>query len=113
MRILRDQTRPLSGLQLTAMLRDEEYPASPSLVFRAIRRLIDRGAIRKILVAGGYAPIREDFAIRLFCSRCGKLREIPCTETFDALDHVAATLGFGVLDHIVEVEGLCGRCAGC
>lgn len=112
LRILQDQPRPLSGLELAEILREEGDLASPSLVFRAIRRLIDRRAIRKILVAGGYAAVREGCTIRLFCSQCGDLREIPGTETFDALDSAAAASGFGVSNYIVEVEGICRRCVG-
>jgi len=93
------------------MLRSEGYLVSPSLVFRAIRRLVDQGSIRKVLVAGGYALVREDRAITLFCGQCGGLYDIPCVEAFDALDHAAAANGLAASRYIVEIEGRCSRCA--
>ncbi|MFT7949391.1 hypothetical protein ACMYLL_23270, partial [Salmonella enterica subsp. enterica serovar Enteritidis] len=42
---------PLGGLELVERLRDGGDPAAPSLVFRALRQLVDAGKVQKLLLA--------------------------------------------------------------
>lgn len=110
LRLLRGEARPLSGTKLTELLRKEGYVVPSSLVFRAIRRLLDNKAIRKIQLAGGYVIRGPAPRISLCCSRCGAWEEIAHDLSFAGLDAAAEELGFTVFDHIVEAVGTCGRC---
>ena len=83
---------------------------APSLVFRELRKLVDRKAIRKIWVARGYMRGSDAPAIALFCKGCGSVVEIACDETFDALDRLAAHQGFSVSRVILELPGVCWAC---
>lgn len=110
LRILQGQRRPLSGRQLAEKLRDEGNAVPLSMIFRAIRRLIDREVVRKILVAGGYAPVREKLVAVLWCRECGELTEMHCAEAFDELESLAAAAGLTDPRYSVEFAGLCARC---
>ncbi len=110
LRLLQDHDpRPLTGLGLAAMLRAEGHAAPASLVFRAIRRLIDRGLVRKIHVASAYAPVGDSCAIILWCRACGEVTEIESADGFARLRRAAA--GLADARYIVELAGRCSRCA--
>ncbi|MFA6114447.1 MAG: transcriptional repressor [Sphingomonas sp.] len=102
--------RPLSALELRQIFHRQGDPIGPNLIFRGIRQLVERGAIRKVLVARGYAPGSGECRVTLFCRQCGQVTEITCADAFDALDEVAMAGGFAVSRHIVEVSGVCGSC---
>ncbi|MBC9032665.1 hypothetical protein IAG41_09700 [Sphingomonas sp. JC676] len=110
LQILRDERRPLSGRELAERLRYEGNAVPLSMIFRAIRRLIDREVVRKILVAGGYAPVSEKLVAVLWCRECGELTEIHCAEAFNELGNLAAAAGLTDPRYFVEFAGLCARC---
>ena len=112
LRILQDRRRPLSGHRLAEKLREEGIAVPLSMIFRAIRQLVDRGAVRKILVAGGYAAVGEKLAVLLWCRKCGDLTEVHCAEAFEELGNLAASAELGDPLYCVELAGLCARCAG-
>jgi hypothetical protein len=89
LRLLRDAARPVGGLELTDLLGRDGYIVASSLVFRAIRRLLDRNAIRKIQLAGGYVIRGPVPRISLCCSRCGAWDEIAHDFSFARLDAAA------------------------
>lgn len=109
LRALERADRPLSALELTHLLRSRGFPVPPSQVFRAIRELVDRGAVRKILVAGGYLPATAN-ALALFCRECGKVTDTPCPAAFDGLEREATAKGFSISRPMVEVSGVCAEC---
>ncbi|MEP9357719.1 hypothetical protein [Sphingomonas sp. KR3-1] len=110
--ILRQRAEPLTGVQLTELLRAEGQAAPLSAVFRAIRRLVDRGLARKIWIARAYVAVSAAAIIALHCRRCGALCEVEGTGVHEALDRLAAVRGFRAATAIVEVPGLCWRCRG-
>lgn len=105
------QPYPLTGLQLVERLQAEGDTVSVSQVYRALRRLVEDGAIRKILVAGGYAPVWQEPAILLWCRTCGALREIPCPAAFARLHRIAETAGMTDTRCRIEVPGTCADCS--
>ena len=111
LRMLIDAGRPLSGTQLRELVREHGLSVQQSLIFRAIRQLIDRGTIRKIWAAGGYAPDGGGPTITLVCRQCGRVVEIAHDETFVALGQMAAVEGFAISRPIVEVSGICAACS--
>ena len=111
LRLVEKAGRPIAGGELSELMREEGLAVPSSMTFRALRQLIDCGAIRKILLARGYACSTTDPMIALVCSRCGEVAEIACAETFDGLDRLAAAAGFAASRQIVEVPGVCRDCA--
>lgn len=102
----------MGGQEITEKMRREGISAPPSLVFRALRGLLDRGDIRKVHVARGYVRARYGLAATLFCSQCGKVCEVACPEPIKALEEAARLRGFVVSRYILEVCGICCVCAG-
>jgi len=112
LRLLQDAPRPLGALELEKLLHQQGETVPPNTVFRALRELIDRGTIRKVMVARGYAVGSGAERISLFCRECREVTEAAGANIFDALDDLAAASGFSVARHIVEVAGMCAACAG-
>lgn len=112
LRLLQNAARPLGALEIEKLLFGEGEIVPPNTVFRALRELIDRGMIRKVMVARSYALGSGAQKISLFCRACGNVTEVAGDHLFDALDDLAAASGFIVSRHIVEVASLCDRCAG-
>lgn len=111
LRLLRDQSGPTSALRLTEMIHAEGHAVQPSLVFRALRRLTDMGAVRKVELARGYVVAGETPAIDLVCRACGGLTASEAGALHAALRDAVAATGFAAARQIVEVTGLCARCA--
>ena len=110
LRLLTNQTRPSSGLQLADMMRGEGHIVPLSQVYRTLRLLADSGSIRKVYLANGYIIAGETAAIDLYCQSCGVLTIIATTEEVDDLCRVAGTAGFNVLRLVVEISGVCRDC---
>lgn len=108
--LLEREGRPLSGLVLIEMLRAEGKDIAASLVFRALAKLCDQGAVHKLLLARGYVRARSDHEIYLCCTGCGAIGLVVDEKPFDALHRVAAARGFRVRRPLVEIAGLCGSC---
>ncbi len=72
LRLLQDAPRPLGALEIEKLLFEEGETVPPNTVFRALRELIDRGMIRKVMVARGYALGSGAQRISLFCRACGE-----------------------------------------
>lgn len=108
--LLAHHPRPLSGLELVALLQAEGDMVSASQVYRALRRLTDEGAARKILVAGGYLPVGQEAAL-LWCRGCGKVEAAACPDAFRRLNALARRAGLAGPNCRIEVPGLCADCA--
>ena len=57
-----------------------------------------------------YIPCAPEHHHHLVCRGCGTLEEIPAEDVEAGIKRIAATRGFTVLGHTLEVEGLCPRC---
>lgn len=110
LQLLQGQRRPLSGRELAEKLREQASPVPLSMIFRAIRLLIDRGKVRKILVAGGYALVSERLVLVLWCRECGELTEMRCAEAFEHLETIVAAANLTEPRYFIELEGICARC---
>jgi len=111
LRILIERAEPLTGLQLSALLRDSGRAVALSAVYRAIRELVDRGAARKIWLLRAYVSPCGGQAIECCCRRCGAHVRAEGAATHAALGRIAAERGFRVSGTIVEVPGLCAECS--
>ena len=108
--LLRRERRPLGGLALAGLLRNEGEVVTSNLVFRALRDLVRQGAIRKLHLAGGYVVAGEDREIDLLCTQCGMIGTVRDENAFVALAKAAEAAGFRVRLPVVEVAGICSRC---
>jgi Fur family zinc uptake transcriptional regulator len=110
--LLEREERPLTGQMLTEMLRAQGEIVAASLVFRALRKLVERGTLHKLLTGRGYVPTRAPEAIYLHCTGCGAVGRIVHEATFLKIAEAAERSGFRVTRPIVEVAGRCEHCSG-
>ena len=107
---LEREERPLTGLMLTEMLREQGEVVAVSLVFRALRKLVERGTLHKLLLSRGYVPTRSPNEIYLHCTTCGSVGRIANEESFLKIEDAAERCRFRVTRPIVEVVGRCAHC---
>jgi Fur family zinc uptake transcriptional regulator len=112
LRLMKRGRRPLSALALTARIAREGRVVPASMVFRAIRKLIARGSIRKVHVARAYAIGGEAAGISLVCGKCARLSEVPGGDVLRALERIASAGGFSASRYVIEVLGTCSACKG-
>lgn len=108
--LLEREERPLTGLILTEMLREQGEVVAVSLVFRALRKLVECGTLHKLLLSRGYVPTRSPNEIYLHCTACGSVGRIANEETFLKIEGAAEHSRFRVTRPIVEVVGRCVHC---
>jgi Fur family transcriptional regulator, zinc uptake regulator len=109
--LVQSYPRPLTGLELVELLRRAGEGVAPSQVYRALKRLIEDGAVCKVLVAGGYVRAGPEPAMLFWCRECGTVTAVPCPELFARLEAGAMAAGKDEVRCVVEVPGLCAGCA--
>jgi Fur family zinc uptake transcriptional regulator len=108
--LLEREDRPLTGLMLTGMLREQGEAVALSLVFRALCKLVERGVVHKLLTSRGYVLTRSANEIFLSCTVCGAVGRVVNEEPFRRIEAAAERSGFRVTRPIVEMVGRCPRC---
>lgn len=108
--LLEREGRPLTGLMLAEMLREQGEVVAVSLVFRALRKLVECGILHKLLLSRGYVPTRSPNEIYLHCTACGTIGRIANEESFLKIEAAAERSRFRVTRPIVEVVGRCAHC---
>lgn len=97
---------------------EEVWGASPSVgratVYRTLRLLTDLGVLCKVVMEDGtprYRPSVGAHHHHLVCVTCGQVEEFAhCVEA--VLESLRRRTGFRLLNHRMEVYGLCPRCRG-
>jgi Fur family transcriptional regulator, zinc uptake regulator len=109
--LLACEERPLTGLMLTGMLREQGETVTLSLVFRALCKLVEHGIVHKLLTSRGYVLVRSRNEIYLSCTVCGAVGRVVSEATFRRLDAAAERSGFRATRPIVEMVVQCSRCS--
>ena len=108
---LEREGRPLTGLMLVEMLQDQGEIVAASLVFRALRKLVERGTLHRLLTGRGYVPTGAPKEIYLYCTACGTVGRIAHEASFHKIAEAAERSRFRMTRPIVEVAGRCARCS--
>ena len=108
--------RPTGAYELIEALRIENSrPVGPPTVYRALGFLMAHGLVSKIECLNAYVPCvhpeRGHDCLFFICSSCGASVELEDPRIGGLLAEDAAALGFAVKRRMVEVEGMCARCA--
>jgi len=116
--ILIEAGRPVGAYEMIELMADAKgkRPA-PISVYRALGYLLDNGlahrlASKNAFVVCGHAHGAEEPVIFLICEKCGDVREATSPRLSEALGALAAGEGFAPRTRVVEIAGLCARCAG-
>ncbi len=119
--LLLDAERPLGAYALMERLRAATRRAvAPPTVYRALGFLVEQGLVHRIerldafavcsaVARGGGAHAHAHQF--LICRGCGTALELRDASVARALSRAAARSGFAAAHAVVEVEGLCARCA--
>jgi Fur family zinc uptake transcriptional regulator len=104
-------SRPLSANALAERARRHGIHVYSSQVFRGLDRLCRRQLAHRVELAGGYVA-GDSRRAAMVCESCGSFRQLDAESAFAELDDVARAKGFSIARYVVEVPGLCERCAG-
>jgi len=100
--------------EMLDLLREEDYDFEPRFVKQCMNRMVDLGFAQKTQFEG--QPIRYEHRHlgkhhdHLICTKCGKIVEF-ADETMERLQiDIAARSGFHMLQHRMDIYGLCSQC---
>jgi Fur family ferric uptake transcriptional regulator len=98
------------------VVRAKDPRVGYTTVYRTMKILMDCGLAREIELADGVKRYEHlynhEHHDHMICMQCGKSIEFydPGIEALQ--DEASAQLGFKVLDHRLQIYGLCGDCRG-
>jgi len=100
--------------EMLHLLREKDYDFEPRFVKQCMNRMVDLGFAQKKQFEG--QPIRYEHRHlgkhhdHLICTKCGKIVEF-ADETMERLQvEIAARSGFHMLQHRMDIYGLCSQC---
>lgn len=108
--LLNHASRPLSAYDMVRNLQSAK-PITPTIVFRALARLLNDHAICRIETRSAYMMAPSQPGILMLCETCGDCVVGPNSDVIEALNTLAVKAGFRPSAHIVEVRGMCRICA--
>ena len=100
--------------QMYRLLREKGYDYDPEFVRHCMKRMVDLGFAQKKQFEG--QPVRYEHRHlgrhhdHLICTKCGKIEEF-ANEDLERLQlKIASGQGFHMLQHRMEIYGLCSEC---
>lgn len=106
----------LSADDLLERVRARERGIGPATVYRTLKLLREAGLARGMSAGDGLAryepPGRGGHHDHLICRGCGRIVEFENDQIEALQERVAARHGFTVVDHRLELYGVCGACRG-
>jgi Fur family ferric uptake transcriptional regulator len=98
------------------VVRQKDSRVGYTTVYRTMKLLADGGLAREIDLADGITRYEHlynhEHHDHMICMQCGKSIEFYDPEIETLQDEASAQLGFKVLDHKLQIYGLCGDCRG-
>lgn len=106
---------PVKAYELLDQLKREHAGAAPPTVYRALEFLMEQGFVHRIESLNAYLscphPAHRHPSQFLICDTCGVTMELEDAETEQRLFAQARAQGFKPSRQVIEVRGLCARCA--
>lgn len=120
LRLIAEETgQPIKAYDLLEKVRLSDGPGAvaPPTVYRALDFLMMNGFVHKLesinaFVACHHPDSAQHSVPFLICSRCHRAVEMEDAEIVTVLESRARALGFMPQRQVLEVHGLCERCAG-
>ena len=114
--ILAESSAPLGAYAIIEQLsRREGKQIAPPTVYRTLEFFLEHGFLHKIQSRNAYAPCEHlghaHHGALLLCEKCGRSDEIEDMGLDHLLRETAARAGFAPHRQMVELLGLCRRCA--
>jgi len=107
--------RPVGAYEIMDAMREGPRVVAPPTVYRALEFLLEQGLIHKIeslhAFVGCDHPEHPHFSEFLICLECGGVAELKDDAVERSLASVTRESGFLPRRRVVEVMGICARCA--
>jgi Fur family zinc uptake transcriptional regulator len=115
-RILADADKPMTAYDIIPILSKKlEHTIAPTTVYRALNHLTEHGTVTRIESRNAYVlcqhPHESHDCLFFICRSCGVATEAPDNKVSRLLHKEADMLGFDVSRQILEIVGLCTKCA--
>ena len=106
--------KPLGAYDMLAVLAAEGRSAAPPTVYRAREFLLEQGLVHRLSSLNAFVgcsrPGHTGSGQFLICRSCGNAAELNDSGVERAITRSAASQGFDVDGHTVEVSGICPEC---
>ncbi|MBU5669353.1 transcriptional repressor [Peptoniphilus sp. MSJ-1] len=110
--LLHQSKIPMNTEEIFAEVDKEELPSFTSL-YRILNQLTDVGIIEKNLYQNGllYYELRDKkHKHYIICEKCGKISAIENCPISDFEKEASIETGYIVVDHVIELKGICPDC---
>jgi len=113
--LLRQTDTPLSAYSILDALRDQGVRA-PLQVYRALNKLIERGAVHRIESINGFVACsltncgERAVSIFMLCTKCERAAEFTDPAIDQKIDALANARLFAADHKVIEMTGLCASC---
>jgi Fur family zinc uptake transcriptional regulator len=106
--------KPLGAYDMLAVLAAEGRSAAPPTVYRALEFLLEQGLVHRLSSLNAFVgcshPGHGGSGQFLICRSCGNAAELNDSDVERAITCSAASQGFHVDRHTVEIRGVCPDC---
>jgi Fur family transcriptional regulator, zinc uptake regulator len=106
--------RPLGAYDILAVLAAEGRSAAPPTVYRALGFLLEQGLVHRLSSLNAFIgcsrPGHAGSGQFLICRTCGNAAELNDNGIERTIIRGAASQGFAVHGHTVEISGVCPDC---
>lgn len=115
LQLLAEHGKPVKAYDLLDMMQSRIGANAPPTVYRALDFLLAHGFIHKLASINAYVachhPSIGHSVPFLICDNCQSAIELEDDSIAEGLLHKARALGFVARAQVLEVHGLCRRCA--
>lgn len=112
--IVWQEHKPMGAYDILAVLAAEGRSAAPPTVYRALEFLQGQGLVHRIASLNAFVgcsrPGHPGSGQFLICRSCGNAAELNDGGVERAITRSAASQGFSVHAHTVEISGVCPDC---
>ena len=112
--ILLSAHRAMGAYEVLEKLAEDGFGNQPPVAYRALEFLVDHGFAHRIRRLNAFAacmcPGTAHRPVFFICHACNAVAEAPAAAVAEAVDRVAASIGFAVERSNVEAVGLCPSC---
>ena len=96
-------------------LKRRKLRVSRATVYRTLAHLEECSLIRKVDLGHGHShyehTLGHEHHEHLYCKKCGKIIEFSDSILENRIMNIAKSKDFTVLDHTVQIFGICGKCS--
>lgn len=111
---LQRRAAPMTAYELLAELQAENPRLAPTTIYRALEKLIERGAVHRLESLNAFIACQcaghGQTPVLSICDDCGAVEETIAAKLVEQLSRVASQSGFAPTRHVVEVHGRCAAC---